>query len=334
MEAAIRRGLGETVTIHYWSWSRRNSFFSRYLEGNRLESLLVDLVADANRSVYLVGHSHGGTIALLALNNRDLSRRIRLVITLGTPFITAAQNHDLTEMTRSAGKVLPIAALIISHLLSVPNTVLLGITAVTAFACRAGGVYDRFIDRWIAFGNETSAAMKLPDSELAPVCILRFPSDETALALIAARLVTRGMTWLVRTVSQLDARIATIVHRIPDNVHVALVAALLIAARVTTGDVATLTGVVAAAYAFVFWGPPLLIAFLAACAGALQAPAGGVALIPVGPMLELETDVTPPGNWNTELLRAQDCDGLRHSCARTSARALGQVEAWLLEAKD
>lgn len=79
----LKRGLGKTCRCHYHLWSGKNQHADRVLAARELAKKIN--AADPECQVILIGHSHGGNIAMLAAE--QTTRDIEAIICLSTPFI-------------------------------------------------------------------------------------------------------------------------------------------------------------------------------------------------------------------------------------------------------
>jgi pimeloyl-ACP methyl ester carboxylesterase len=71
-----------------FSWTGKNSSAARLRAATQLAAELQSSMEKRPTAAhYLIAHSHGGMVALYALRDQDLSRRIAGVVFLGTPFI-------------------------------------------------------------------------------------------------------------------------------------------------------------------------------------------------------------------------------------------------------
>ena len=89
----------EPVIFNCFCWSGRNSVRARETAAADLRASLCKLIEeypDARHSI--IAHSHGGNIALRALDGKfELRKRVPLVVTLATPFIVASV-RDTTKL--------------------------------------------------------------------------------------------------------------------------------------------------------------------------------------------------------------------------------------------
>lgn len=84
----LRKSLGQDIDIKVFSWDGLNSIDSRLLASEHLCKQLEALV-DSRRcnQLYVVGHSHGGNIALQAISRMNNGEAVTGLVTLGTPFV-------------------------------------------------------------------------------------------------------------------------------------------------------------------------------------------------------------------------------------------------------
>jgi pimeloyl-ACP methyl ester carboxylesterase len=93
----IERLLSDQVTFHPFVWSGRNSPRARSKAAARLnEYILLSRAAHPNAEQYVIGHSHGGNVALLAPQDPELREIIKGVVCLSTPFVRVS-NRGLGE---------------------------------------------------------------------------------------------------------------------------------------------------------------------------------------------------------------------------------------------
>jgi pimeloyl-ACP methyl ester carboxylesterase len=86
---AITRKLGEPKRLLSFSWTGRNSHFARAEAALSLAETLRRLDREYQGTpIFLVAHSHGGNVALYALQNPEVESLVRGIIFLGTPFLS------------------------------------------------------------------------------------------------------------------------------------------------------------------------------------------------------------------------------------------------------
>jgi hypothetical protein len=86
------REQGREATVLPFKWSGRNSVAARAKAGRALADLLVDLRRESTpRAIYLIAHSHGGSVFAYALKQEPrLTEQIDGFIALATPWIDVA----------------------------------------------------------------------------------------------------------------------------------------------------------------------------------------------------------------------------------------------------
>ena len=83
----LRKELGNQIEVISFSWNGKNSHDERYIESQKLKEVLIKTNIDfPERRKIVIGHSHGGNLAIYALRDSGISKNFELV-TLGTPFL-------------------------------------------------------------------------------------------------------------------------------------------------------------------------------------------------------------------------------------------------------
>jgi hypothetical protein len=91
--------LPKSVVFRPFHWTGGNSFKARGSAADDLENYLIEGISaypDANHAI--IAHSHGGNIALVALNNPVLRQRINSLVCLSTPFISVAPSSLVSAL--------------------------------------------------------------------------------------------------------------------------------------------------------------------------------------------------------------------------------------------
>lgn len=84
------KGLGADVCV--FSWSGRNRHGARTKAGVALRDELLGIIeTHPSRPIHLVGHSHGGNVALYALASDDPALASVAVTTMATPFVSVEE---------------------------------------------------------------------------------------------------------------------------------------------------------------------------------------------------------------------------------------------------
>ena len=94
LRAAFQKAFKEMVFFRTFYWSGRNSFAARETAAEDLKTFLregIEIFPYANHAI--IAHSHGGNIALKALDEDVIRSRVSTVICLSTPFLTVASRN-------------------------------------------------------------------------------------------------------------------------------------------------------------------------------------------------------------------------------------------------
>ena len=79
----ILKGFGVDCEFHIFSWSGVNSHVARRDASSNLEGVLFDLSEKTKDDIFVVGHSHGGSVAYNALsNNPKLKSKVSRLFSL------------------------------------------------------------------------------------------------------------------------------------------------------------------------------------------------------------------------------------------------------------
>lgn len=88
-DAALARSLQSMATVLPFRWSGANSMRARQRAVERLRQHVARLTDAGHGPVALVGHSHAGNIVLKACEDPPTAERVRAIVCLNTPFISA-----------------------------------------------------------------------------------------------------------------------------------------------------------------------------------------------------------------------------------------------------
>lgn len=92
----LKRAAGKNSTIHHFVWSGQNNHQARLDAADNLAREIKEFTEENDR-VAIIGHSHGGNIALLAASR--LTRQVDLVVCLSTPHLhLVMENPDGEEV--------------------------------------------------------------------------------------------------------------------------------------------------------------------------------------------------------------------------------------------
>jgi hypothetical protein len=221
----LREALSASVTFHRFQWSGKNSPSARLKAAEQLKVHLRQVLdIDPQATHYIIAHSHGGNIALYALQDSGLQEKIAGVVCLSTPFLHV-RNRWFPPLALVYPRIL--VSILLSILCWVTLVVLLLLISEAIRSPRGGMVYgglDRFLinvvgwlsyglifaavnegvkrvqQRWMTMADNIRARHSHPRLSSNKLLILRSVADEASAALGTAQFVN----WLLgSTLSQL-----------------------------------------------------------------------------------------------------------------------------------
>jgi hypothetical protein len=146
--------LGFNVTIDVFAWSGANSIFERRRASRELASRLNEHSRGADRATQVViGHSHGGTVMMLAC--RDLADDVRPhLISLATPFVELATDPPPFSWLRPVTELaMTLAGLFVFWLVSRPaagaQALLAGIATYMNFRVAVSLYAAALVTAWV-----------------------------------------------------------------------------------------------------------------------------------------------------------------------------------------
>lgn len=183
--------------IDRFLWSGRNRVNARFQAALKLRRYLRSELRKKtpDTELYILAHSHGGSVALQALDCDDLPTAISGVVCMSTPFINARPRQ--IGMTTQAAVLLAFAiyffaifGLVFSPppwlanalLAAIPLGLIIGVASFWVLVPR----YDKATER-------ISRRMRLPARLPTRVLLIRTPADEATGALVT----THFVTWLM-----------------------------------------------------------------------------------------------------------------------------------------
>jgi hypothetical protein len=185
--------VGNQVALVPFGWSGRNEAAARERAAGALRTHLAKLLTEhPHASHFLVAHSHGGSIAMYALQDVSLQQRLSGIVCLSTPFLHA-RRRQLGPIPRST----IVAGLIVGPWLLAGTTLpRLGLDENTAIAssllvvCTAAWA----VVRWSRnAADRLLRSLSLPERPPAPTLLVRAAGDEAGAALAAMQF----LGWLV-----------------------------------------------------------------------------------------------------------------------------------------
>jgi hypothetical protein len=326
-ESEIHRVFGaQRVTLSYLDWSGRNTVSARIVASEGLaEFLRADALKHPLARRFVIAHSHGGTVALLALRDPTLQDLLDGVICLSTPFLLV-RPRALSHIQSLIVKYGPAVAIAInSALIAYPLrswwVLVIGLT-IASLAWRA---VERMTTGLEAFIDRVS----IPRVLGVPLFIVRVPDDEASLTLAmlqgANRLLSLvwrfvclewvGVAWRLvgRPTERWDNRW---VWRLPLElcINAAVVASLCVLYYFVSPSSQQAVPV-----SSLLWGGPILLVtimfYSLIVAALLIVPfslLSALALLPFGPgfslfapFMEVTAEATPPGTWTVAQLNLE-----------------------------
>jgi hypothetical protein len=101
---AIKAAIQRDIEFKRFEWSGSNSSIERTKAANRLRVLIKEL-SSRGTPVFIIAHSHGGTIAVEALQDKEAAQYIGGLITLGTPFLSTEVRKWVSFLATLPGRM-------------------------------------------------------------------------------------------------------------------------------------------------------------------------------------------------------------------------------------
>jgi len=323
MADALRSFLPPPVEILRFAWSGRNSPRARRVAADNLRDHLRNAINNnpVNAHHFVIAHSHGGNVALQALNDPGLMQTIDGVACLSTPFLSVRDREvgpNGRHMVLLATVLWLVAGLVIVcgyfelrwYSLAGLNVLLLSLLA-------------KLYCGWDVMVTNLKRSITI-----VPICperirILRFAGDEASAALLTSqficdvttRIVTRLSIWIAKAKERRGQRLRTLVMIAVCSLigsGILMGAAALLQAPdytpIIAGILLSLAGVVLALRLFPIgvFAYEILVSILVAplvilLTLALLVPFGlTVALANL--TLDVSADASPTGSWTVHLL--------------------------------
>ena len=355
LESALRSMPDTDVTRA--SWSGWNTAAARRRGTENLKAHIRDVAAtNPTARQFVIGHSHGGSIAVQALHDQGIASQLAGVVCLSTPFISVTARR-IADLDRKVGWFVAIVsclstAAFVHYGTKVPDVpgsrflVTLAIVGLVVALMLVGGRRDlnAFVER-----------ARWPASIRSPLLIVRSSSDEASAALAAVQFATWVLdqlwqflngAWINLALSAIASVLGErITRRLPRAYLWTLVMAIATVAVAWTlllvpgfagSSVQSVLAGIAAALILVS-AFPLLVAVWMTTVGMLAlVPAlliGFAALLPLfGPeyamrsaYLKVSVESTPPGIWTVHHFIAADDTALAHSSTYRDPQAIHAI---------
>lgn len=191
------------ASVEPFPWSGKNSHKARRQAAEALRSRIGKLAMDnAGSQIVVIGHSHGGTVALYALEDNKTLVNVAGLICLSTPFISV----NSAPLSGSLPSFFPILlastfAIVYALLLHPRNLVTIFTSSLVTrdiaqylnIACGFTLTYI-LIRQWLLAGERAAEDLDVTPDPSVPLLIMRCSGDEASAALATSQF----FTWLIR----------------------------------------------------------------------------------------------------------------------------------------
>jgi len=365
----LRTRFGDRLHLTRFPWSGWNQASARLSAAKRLRVHLQKLILDHPEAEhFIIAHSHGGNVAMYALQGDTLEAKISGLVCFSTPFLHVYSR----EASRGGGETLRLGMLnawplfLIALLIAsgqVKNSaapLVIGLLAI--LGCLL------FI-LWETWSKQLAEQLQFPSMKHTRLLLLRATGDEASAALGGAGCFSWLSAFPIRLVNAISARPLRLIAQHATTIRArAGVVGIRIALLGSAFVVLDAISHVQSALRIHQWlGPPIapvwftyLTAPLAIYVGLLFASLLAALLVPIllfllgfmllpfgwevaiaAPFIETFAEATPPGTWNIIQLSRREClwprdeesetGGLRHSAVYDSQRAILEVTVFLSE---
>jgi pimeloyl-ACP methyl ester carboxylesterase len=195
-------------------WSGKNSHRARKKAAQELRSFVCDLAIEFHGSqLFLVGHSHGGTVALYALEDSNTLARVAGLICLSTPFISVHAHSRFGSLPSMFPQLLASTAALLFGLalhargfISIISTGLTPQDAIQYANIVCAFALTFLVSRQsVLDGKRVAQDLSTRPRASLPLLIMRCSGDEASAALAAAQFCT----WITRRFWQRCSWVAT-----------------------------------------------------------------------------------------------------------------------------
>lgn len=331
-QSLLRHATGMDLRLHSFEWSGSNLQRARLEAAGRLAAHLEQQASNhPGAAQFVIGHSHGGSVALYAMLRNSLGKRITGVVCLSTPFISVRERlfgtllWMPTTMAICIGAALALVtawAIMLFQTSGDRPSILIPLSGFLLFV--------PYFVHWIrwgtpefecerAFRTRSIKRYRLPKLNEDQLLILRVAGDEASAGLAAAQFVSR---------------LSTLASGAPHDVTYATISRLEAYAK----ERARGNRVATALAALLKLGLQTLIFVGGAIAAVLMIPVC-LLLIPfgadaalLGPFLDLSVEVAPPGSWTIKQFEpSRRTGGLYHSRIYRDPFVLDAIGRWITE---
>jgi hypothetical protein len=222
--SAFENALKDKVSFRVFPWTGRNSFGAREQASGELRAFLQEGFALHPKALHsIIAHSHGGNIALKALEDQRIRPRIATLTCLSTPFLTVAERNFgpsvvFNKLAFQIGLGAAAAALIdwripflhrfAAKALATNANSLTNFGFVLLFALEIVLVWallEVVLNVWRGYARRALEMQTIQPVSGLRLLVIRPPADEASNALAA----TQFVAWLSTGLWQLSARVQT-----------------------------------------------------------------------------------------------------------------------------
>jgi pimeloyl-ACP methyl ester carboxylesterase len=328
----LRGALGDaaaSTAIEAFNWSGRNSFKARTDAALKLQALIARIVAaDPGARVYLVGHSHGGNIALQAAADPETGRSIDGIVCLATPVmhstLVAASPDDSGRAIRlwtMIAALVPVGLIADrvaldaaaewtqvrpAWLVGIVSVAILLVSALARLVVLRLRRHGRIESFNLRAAVRLNALLRPPRLDHARIVFVRHAGDEATLTANFLGLLGYLSDWASSILEQRYRRLDTMLgSQIGKRLAIAfVVASIALVGFFQLIHAPEIRGIVFGVLLMALAVPPLvsLVLRLTRAFGTLRTLFFGVAVVPIGSFIRIGVETTPPGLWTVVML--------------------------------
>jgi pimeloyl-ACP methyl ester carboxylesterase len=226
LSRALRQRLGQDTKVFRFIWSGGNSPSARSIASERLKKKLTLRLRDyATARHHIIGHSHGGNVALAAVAGTDsekqagtdLARKIDGIVCLATPFLVA-RKRDLgpqpaLNMVAAITGLCILLMLIVGPMLpaswpaAVTSGIQMAILIAVALPCMVLAMW------WFTFATALQDELTISSIDPDRILIVRSPADEASGILVFSQIISWATVRVYLLSQALFARLETAMTR-------------------------------------------------------------------------------------------------------------------------
>jgi hypothetical protein len=208
----LQEHLDGPVSFSEFRWCGANSHRARVKAAAGLARRIGNVPIDADEAQFVVAHSHGGAVALLACHDETVQDRVRGIACLATPFIIITPR----PAGRAWSAVLPNVGMLLGGLGLMGTLFVLALTLLHGQApvgALIAGVFAMIflVGAWfglVEWLGDPGKPTTLPERIRIPLLSLRISGDEASAALhvfrFGGRLIELVWSGLARSVAWID----------------------------------------------------------------------------------------------------------------------------------